>query len=166
MINRNRQIHEDDRRPAATGRGGFARFGASRIGRRSRRGAVAVEFAVIAPLIFLFFFASVEFGRVLMVIHGLEAAAREGCRVAVGWNATTQEVEDTVDERLKEFKISGHELTIEPNPPTGARQWEPISVKISVSYDNVGWLPMPGFLKGITLSGSCTLPQESDQQDS
>jgi len=125
-----------------------------------------VEFAVVAPLIFLFFFAAIEFGRVLMVIHGLEAAAREGCRIAVAWDATDDEVEAAVDQRLTEFGISGYALTIDPDPPSDALQWDPISVRIAVAYDNVSWLPMPGYLQDIVLTGSCTLPQESDDRDS
>ena len=129
----------------------------------SRRGAAAVEFALVAPLIFLFLFAIIEFGRGLMVVHALESAAREGCRVAVRWDGTLAEVQTTVDARLQTFGVSSHTITIDPNPPTNACQWEPITLTISVSYDNVGWLPLSGILDGITLTGSCTMPQESNQ---
>jgi len=121
---------------------------------------------VVAPLIFLFFFASIEFGRVLMALHGLKAAAREGCRMAVSWDATAEDVEGVVDRRLASFGLSGHTLTIEPSPPGNARRWDPIRVRIVLTYDQVSWLPVPGYLRGITLAGSCTLPQESDTSDS
>ena len=126
-----------------------------------RRGAATVEFAFIAPLVFLFVFVGIEFGRALMAFHGLEAAAREGCRTAISWQATTQDVENTVAERLGTFGISNYTLTIEPNPLSQAEQWEPVTVRIVVSYDDVSWLPTSRYLKGTMLSGSCTLPQES-----
>ena len=133
---------------------------------RLRRGTVALEFACVAPLILVFFFAAIEFGRGLMAIHGLETASREACRIAVAWNPTNEDIESAVAGRLSSFGISDYALTIEPDPPTSARQWEPVSVRITVPYAEVSWLPLPRFLQTVTLNGSCTLPQESDQSAS
>src|SRR3974390_1590511 len=47
-----------------------------------RRGASAVEFAVVAPFFFLLVLGLIEFGRALMVQHMLNNAARIGARVA------------------------------------------------------------------------------------
>jgi hypothetical protein len=111
-------------------------------------------------------FAGIELGRVVMAMHGLEAAARQACRLAVSWDATQQEIEETVEERLGTFGISDYALTIDPNPPGNACQWQPVTVRIEATYDQVSWLPVPQYLGGITLAGSSTLPQESDQCDS
>jgi Flp pilus assembly protein TadG len=49
--------------------------------RRGERGAAAVEFAIVAPLLFLLVFAIIDFG---FAFHGWDAvqnAAREGARV-------------------------------------------------------------------------------------
>ena len=145
-----------------TKRNRSARSGSPAVSKASRRGAATIEFALVAPIIFLFLFASIEFGRVLMVFHGLEAAAREGCRTAVSWNVAQADVEQTVDDRLTSFGISGYTLTTDPATVSSAGQWEPITVRIEVTYDQVSWLPVPSYLGGITLAGSCTLPQESD----
>ena len=139
------------------------RGGSPVVSRPARRGAAAVEFAFVAPVIFLFLFAAIEFGRVLMVADGLETAAREGCRRAIERGATQQDVENTVADRLGPFGVSDYALTVEPSPPSSACQWEPITVRIAVTYDNVSWLPVPRYLKTIVLTGSSTLPQESDQ---
>ena len=136
------------------------------VSKRARRGAAVVEFAFVAPLIFLFAFAGIEFGRLQMAIHGLEAAAREGCRTAVSWNTSQRDVEQVVADRLASFGISGYTLTTDPNPVTSAQQWAPISVRIETTYDQVSWLPGPRFLQRVRLAGSCTLPQESDPSDS
>lgn len=121
---------------------------------------------MVAPLIFLFVFSGIEFGRLLMVSHGIEAAAREGCRRAISWDSTTQDVADTVAQRMAKYGISDYKLKIDPKSPAIARQWKPITVRITVSYDNVSWLPMSRYLEGIKLQSSCTLPQESDRSDS
>ena len=48
---------------------------------RDQRGASAVEFAFIAPLLILLAFGTVEFGRAFQVQSTLSAAAREGVRM-------------------------------------------------------------------------------------
>src|SRR5882757_936386 len=51
--------------------------------RRNRRGAAAVEFAIVAPVFFLLVFGMVEYGRMIMVQQVITNAAREGARVGV-----------------------------------------------------------------------------------
>jgi Flp pilus assembly protein TadG len=48
--------------------------------RRSERGAAAVEFAVVAPVLLLFIFAIIDFGRFLATHNRLVSAVREGAR--------------------------------------------------------------------------------------
>ena len=150
---------------AAAARRSAERCGSSAVSPFWRGGAAAVEFALVVPIVLLLLLASIEFGRMLMVSHGLEAAAREGCRTAISWDASSRDVEDVVEERLATFGISDYVLTIDPDPPTDARQWEPVTVRIAVGYDALRWLPRMGFLQGVTLTGECTLPQESDPED-
>lgn len=49
--------------------------------RRSERGAAAVEFALVLPLLVLLAFGIIEFGRLYYVQTTLSGAAREGARV-------------------------------------------------------------------------------------
>lgn len=49
---------------------------------RSERGASAVEFALIASVLFMVLFGTIQFGIAYHRAQGLEAAAREGGRVA------------------------------------------------------------------------------------
>ena len=58
--------------------------------RKKRRGAAAVEFAVVAPIFLLLVFGMIEYGRMVMVQQVLTNASREGARCAVLDGATHQ----------------------------------------------------------------------------
>ena len=49
---------------------------------RDERGAAAVEMAIVLPLLILILFGIVEFSIYFNRLQGLQAAAREGARVA------------------------------------------------------------------------------------
>jgi Flp pilus assembly protein TadG len=63
---------------------------AMRVGLRKqqtrRRGAAAVEFAFIIPLVIFMIFGMIEFGRGFMVQHIITETARRACRFSVGLN--------------------------------------------------------------------------------
>lgn len=66
------------------------------------RGASAVEFAIVASLLFMLLFGTVQFGMAFNRAQGLEAAAREGARVAsVG--ATNAEISARIREAQSLF---------------------------------------------------------------
>ncbi len=48
---------------------------------RERDGAAMVEFAIIAPLLFVLIFGIIDFGRVFFLYNNLTNAAREGARL-------------------------------------------------------------------------------------
>ncbi len=54
----------------------------TRTSARSERGAAMVEFALIAPVLFVLIFGIVDFGRALFLLNNLTAAVREGARLA------------------------------------------------------------------------------------
>ncbi len=49
---------------------------------RKRRGAAAVELAVVSPLLLALVFGIIEFGWTMMVRETMISAARQGCRTA------------------------------------------------------------------------------------
>ena len=69
------------------------RFRASN--RKTRRAAAVVEFAVVAPVLFLLVFGMIEFGRMVMVQQVLTNASREGARVGILDGSTTSYTCDT-----------------------------------------------------------------------
>ena len=72
-----------------------------------RRGAAAVEFAMVAPLFILLVFGMIEYGRMVMVQQLLTNGSREGARKAVLDGATTAEVQSVVSTYLQNASISG-----------------------------------------------------------
>lgn len=101
----------------------------------------------------------------MMVVHGIEETAREACRTAIARTATRDEIVAAIDHRLSSFGVTGFQYTMTPDPPETAPQWQLVTIEIDVSYSDVSWLPVPAFLGDVTLSGSCTLSQESDEQE-
>jgi Flp pilus assembly protein TadG len=51
-------------------------------GMRGERGAVAVEFALIAPVLLILVFGIIDFGHAYFMKHNLQNACREGARYA------------------------------------------------------------------------------------
>ena len=49
---------------------------------RGQGGAAAIEFAIIAPLLFMLIFGMLEYGVAFFQVQNLRAAVREGARVA------------------------------------------------------------------------------------
>jgi Flp pilus assembly protein TadG len=52
-------------------------------GDRSERGAVALEFALVAPIFLILVFGIIEFGRAVWLYDGVSAGAREGARYGI-----------------------------------------------------------------------------------
>lgn len=64
--------------------------------RTKEKGAVAVEMAILLPLLLLILIGIIEFGRVFNVQISLTQAAREGARhAAIHYNKATLDVEGT-----------------------------------------------------------------------
>jgi Flp pilus assembly protein TadG len=92
--------------------------------RRNERGAVAVEFALLLPLIVIFLFATIEFGLGLARLEDYENAAREGARVtALHCPATPGSPSCTLDYVWSVIRNSSPDYSANPiyaTAPTGA----------------------------------------------
>jgi Flp pilus assembly protein TadG len=134
-----------------------------RLCRKKRRGAAAVEFAIVAPVFFLLVFGMVEFGRMVMVQQVITNASREGARLAVLDGTNTAAVQSAVNTYLTSAAVPGATVTVVPNPPTSAGYGDPVTVTVSVPFDQVSWLPSPMFLGGKTLTASTVMRRETVQ---
>ena len=127
---------------------------------RVRRGAVAVEFALVAPVFLLLIFGILEFGQLIMVQQILTNASREGARLAVLEGTTLSEVQTALDEYLANSSISGASVTVTPSSLSNAESGAPITVTVSVPFSQVSWIPSPWLLDGTTLSASTLMRRE------
>jgi Flp pilus assembly protein TadG len=116
-----------------------------RTGRRD--GIAAVEFALVAPVFFLFVFALIEMGRMMMIQQSLTNAAREGCRTAVMANTTNG---SDVDAAVRNYLLSVTSKASNPgkvrvttpgnlaNCPSGTN----LTVAVELDYQDVTWVPI------------------------
>ena len=107
----------------------------------SRRGASAVEFAMIAPVMIGFTFGLVELGRITLVKQTATHASREGARVAVRPAATTEQVIEQVNEELALWDLEGATIEIEPSVLETAEPGTQVTVRVSMSLDSISWIP-------------------------
>ena len=132
--------------------------------RHHRKGAAAVEFAIVAPLLFLVVILPMfEFGRGLMVAELVTNAARSGCRVGVLPGNSNSTVTSAVSTSLSDQGITGPTTTITVNGAatdvSAAKAGDTIKVTVSVPYNNNSWIPGQ-FLAGLSISGSQTMRKE------
>lgn len=74
--------------------------------RRENRAAAMVEFAIVAPILFVLVFGIIDFGRVFFLYNNLTNAAREGARRGAVMTpdvaATTTAIEAVVRSRIND----------------------------------------------------------------
>jgi Flp pilus assembly protein TadG len=122
-----------------------------------RRGATAVEFALVAPVFFVFLLAAFEFGWLNVVRHTADNAAYEAARTAVVPGATVAEAKAKADKLLKIVGTRSAKVTVTPSPLTVDS--DSVTVKIEVPMNKNG-LIVPRFTKKSTIVASSTLRTE------
>ena len=113
--------------------------------RSQRRGVSAVEFAVVAPVFFLFVFSMFEFGRIVMLQHTMTNAARIGCRRAVLATTTNEaQVQATVRQQLGISLTNTSSVTVNVSPSDFSviNTGTPVTVNVAVNYADVSWIPV------------------------
>jgi Flp pilus assembly protein TadG len=132
--------------------------------RINRRGAAAVEFALVAPVFFLMVFGMIEFGRMIMVQQVITNASREGARIAVLDGTTGAEVISAVNSYLQGARLSGANVSVNPVEPSTAGYGAPVTVTVTIPFGQVSWLPSPMFIGGGTvLTASSVMRRETVQ---
>jgi Flp pilus assembly protein TadG len=136
--------------------------GKRRTCRLKRRGASAVEFAVIAPVFFMLIFGMIEYGRLIMVQQIITNASREGAREAVLDGATSATVRTDVSNYLQGTSINPDNVTITFNTsPAAAAAGDPVTVTLQIPFDQVSWLPGQWFLGDTVLRAQTTMRREA-----
>lgn len=127
-------------------------------GNARRAGTTTVEFEMVAPLVFLFFFAAFEYSRMTMIRHGAELAAYEGARRGIVPGATAADVVNCANRVLATVGTRSASVAVSPNPITA--QTGQITVDIQVPLDDNSWIA-PHFLRGQRFQRAFTLRREN-----
>jgi Flp pilus assembly protein TadG len=122
-----------------------------------RTGAALTEFAVVAPLLFLFFFAAFEFCRVAMIRHTADNAVYEGCRLAIIPGATSAEVEAEARRIMSSLGVT--KVSVAVSPATIVEETEEVTVRIDVPLDENSFVPNQ-FVAGRSIQRELTLRRE------
>ena len=134
-----------------------------RMCRKKRRGAAAVEFALVAPLFLLMVMGMIEVGRAIMVQQILTNASREGARRAVLDGATDSEVTTFVNTYLTNASLPAATVTFPQGNPQDAGFGAPVEVQVSIPFGQVSWVPSPMYLGGQNLTATTVMRRETVQ---
>lgn len=117
------------------------------------RGAAAVEFALVLPLLLIMLFAIIDFGWVLTQQLSVSAAAREGARYYAIHNADTG-AKDEAELRAEELVIGDGTVTFDyPSTCSPTVDDDELTMVVHTPLtDLTGWLGAVS--GGATLSGT------------
>lgn len=116
-----------------------------------------VEFAIVAPLLFLFFFAAMEFCRVAMIRHTADNAVYESCRIGIIPGATVGEVNAEAMRILSSLGVTN--VDVDVRPAKFKRDTDEVSVRITVPLDDNSFVPNQ-FFSGRSITRELTLRRE------
>lgn len=116
-----------------------------------------VEFAIVAPLLFFLFFASMEFCRVAMIRHTADNAVYEGCRVGIIPGATNAEVQSETQLILNSLALTNVGITV--TPATIDKTTDEVTVRVVVPLDDNSFVPNQ-FVAGRSVTRELTLRRE------
>jgi uncharacterized membrane protein len=124
------------------------------------RGATAVEFALLLPLLLLVLFGMVDFGRMLNDQITLTQAAREGARLAaLGYSAATV----TSRAEAAATELSPVTVTVVTSCPAGAGPGVDAVVKASYAFSFVTPVgAIAGLIGGASLGSPITLTAQGE----
>ena len=125
-----------------------------------RPGAVLVEMAITSSLVFLFFFAALEFCRVAMIRHTVENALYEGARAGIVPGATTAEVSTKARSVMQRSGIAG--ATIDVLPAVIENSTREVRVRIRLPLDSGLFAPSRFFL-GKSLDRTLVMQREGSR---
>ena len=125
--------------------------------RACRKGATAVEFALTAPVFFLFLLAAFEFGWLNVIRHTADNAAYEAARTAMVPGATAAEARAKADGLLNIVGARGARVTV--TPPVLKTDTDQVTVAIDIPMSRNGII-VPRFSSRTTLRSSSTLRTE------
>ena len=122
-----------------------------------RSGAAVVEFAIVAPVFFVFIIAAFEFGRLNVVRHTADNAAYEAARHAMVPGATAQEAIDRASSLMN--TVGARDVSVSINPSVLGPDVDTVRVTVDVPMATNGWI-VPKFSSATSMRGMSTMRTE------
>lgn len=135
----------------------------SRRGTSRRMGAAMVEFAIVSPLLFLFFLGAFEFCRVAMIRHTADNAVYEAARVGIIPGADALDVEQEAVRILNSIGLNHYDVNVTPTSIN--KDTEEITVSVEVPLDSNSFVPNQ-FVGGRTIERQLTMRREGIRRGS
>ena len=124
---------------------------------RDRRGAATVEFALCASILFMVFFAIIEFSRAWQLQQAVRQAAFEGARAGLALDATTSDVTTAAQTIMTAAGVASPTITVSPS--TIAYTTPTVTVTVSANPVTNGWFSRY-FVSANSISASVSLGRE------
>jgi Flp pilus assembly protein TadG len=109
-----------------------------------RRGASAIEFAFLAPLLATLVLGTIELARAFQVKEMLSNAAQRAARVGTVPTKSNADIQAAVADIMADRNITGYTVTILVNGAAtdaqSAKHNDQISVKVAVPVSQVYWV--------------------------
>jgi len=109
---------------------------------KKQRGAVAVEFAIVLPLLLLLFAGITEFGLAYYNKQILTNASREGARVGIVNNTSNEQIREAAFNYASERLITFGDNTFSTNNVTPEQNGDYLKVSVNFEYT---YLILQGF---------------------
>lgn len=123
-----------------------------------RKGALTVEFALTAPVVFTLFFGCVELSRMNMIRNTSNNAAFEAARTVIVPGAQSSQAVSAAQTLMQAIGVQNAAVDITPSAITS----QTTSVTVSISTPLTSNLYVsPLFLKGKTINSTCTMALEN-----
>lgn len=100
---------------------------------RNRHGGVALEFAFIAPILFMFVLGTIDLGRYLWTFNTVQRAADESVRVGAVQDLSNTQVQTLAKDLLVGMVESG--FTVQVNP--SGTPSDTLRVRITNNYETI-----------------------------
>ncbi len=122
------------------------------------RGNAMIELALLLPLLLLVLFGITEVGRAIATTATLNAAAREGARIAAVTAPNVAAVNTRINEVLAAAAVTPSSITVEG--PVGTSE-QTVTVTVRSDFDVLSGTILDSFAGTITLRGVAVMRHES-----
>jgi Flp pilus assembly protein TadG len=125
-------------------------------------GLATVEAALVFPLLLLLTLGIIEYGWLFLKAQQVTNATRNGARLAITPDATTQEVVNTIDSLMAAAGMagSGYAVSIIPGDVSAPAVGEAIYVQVTVPCANIIIINIPLLPTPVSLQASVAMAKE------